>query len=290
MASSNKNMLVIGGHNGWLGHEIVTAARESGSFGRVVPSTSKLDASGEDVMYFDFFNESADSSVLDPFDIVVFAAHVEKHADEAKVARCMRWLADAVSGKKFVYVSSDGVFDGLRPGGMYTEDDPVSPRTVYGRNLVACEAVVENIPGNLIIRPSYMFGRRDGILDSRLRRAVGLARDGREQRYFTDMFKSPYPFGYVATMIVLLLETGLEGVFHVAGERMSIHDFYVRSLSALGEDVSLVVPATMPPENERPDHFLPDTSLDSSKLFRVLGLNHEMLVQNDCFEAELSSE
>lgn len=90
-------------------------------------------------------------------DTVIFAAAVETDAKAAQLAERAERFFGACAGRRVVYLSSDAVFDGLR--GNYTEDDPPSPATLYGKNLVAVEKIVrERCPDACVVRPSYLYG------------------------------------------------------------------------------------------------------------------------------------
>ena len=70
--------------------------------------------------------------------------------------------ACAATGAEMVYVSSDYVFDG-RLGRPYTEFDPTSPLSVYGRSKEAGEQLVrEALPAHYIVRTSWVQGAHGG--------------------------------------------------------------------------------------------------------------------------------
>jgi dTDP-4-dehydrorhamnose reductase len=69
-------------------------------------------------------------------------------------------LADAAAaaGIPLVHLSTDYVFDGVKPG-AYTEDDPVRPLGVYGASKAAGErAIRERLDHHVILRTSWVFG------------------------------------------------------------------------------------------------------------------------------------
>lgn len=76
------------------------------------------------------------------------------------------WLAKAAAGvgARFLHLSTDYVFDGAvaRP---YLESDAVAPLNAYGcAKLAGEQAVAEQRPRHLIVRTSWLFGARVGIL------------------------------------------------------------------------------------------------------------------------------
>ena len=69
-------------------------------------------------------------------------------------------LADACGhvGAQLVQISTDFVFDGAK-GAPYREDDPVGPLSAYGRSKRAGEEEALRLPGSLVVRASWLFGR-----------------------------------------------------------------------------------------------------------------------------------
>ncbi len=69
-------------------------------------------------------------------------------------------LADACghAGAQLVQISTDFVFDGTKES-PYREDDPVNPVSAYGRSKRAGEEEAMRLPGSLVVRASWLFGR-----------------------------------------------------------------------------------------------------------------------------------
>lgn len=118
--------------------------------------------------------------------------------------------------KKFCYLSTDHVFNGDR--GHYSELDTPCPKHVYGRTKVAAEGIAcrSRLPW-LIVRPGLVIGRspqgnkgpRDWLF-SRLRK-------GLQSHLFTDEWRTPVWAEALSEKILQLIETGQQGVFHIAG-------------------------------------------------------------------------
>lgn len=185
---------------------------------------------------------------------VVFSAAIETEPT-GQVARAMRRLVDLCGAKRFVYLSSDGIFGGEK--GRYREAAEVAPRTLYGRNLHLCEEIVRQAcKDHCIIRPSYLYGFSHGQLDLRLARTRAALLAGETVTLYDDMYKSPLGVRQVAEAVAWLSRSDFVGTVHVAGPRLSVHKFHTEAMCALGVDTAKLVAAPML------DNALPrDTSL-----------------------------
>jgi len=106
---------------------------------------------------------------LRPALIVNPAAHtaVDKAESEPDLARRLNAEAPAVLaeeaqrlGAALVHYSTDYVFDGLK-NGAYTENDTVSPQSVYGATKLEGErAIIASGCAHLIFRTSWVYGTR----------------------------------------------------------------------------------------------------------------------------------
>ena len=178
----------------------------------------------------------------------------------------MQRLLAHLKQHRFVYLSSDGIFDGAR--GNYFENETPHPKTQYGRNLLACETLIcETLHDYCIIRPSYIYGFVNGKLDGRLDSVRKRLLSNEEVVGFHDMYKSPLGVGQLARAVVDLAVSDFTGTLHVAGERMSVYDFYQQAMTALGVDTTSLVAKAMPPDPQ----LLKDTSLDVSKWTELFG-------------------
>lgn len=185
---------------------------------------------------------------------------------------------------RVIYLSSDGVFDGKK--GNYTESDSPTPMTLYGRNLHYLEEQIQNLCSDYcIIRPSYLYGYSLLQLDHRLSHVRTRLLAGEHLTYFTDMIKSPMEVNQVAEMITLLACSKYVGIVHVAGEAMSVYDFYREAMSSLGIPLERLCPVHMPADLLHPR----DTSLDITlmkKLTKIEPLSVRMALTPAQHETE----
>ncbi len=131
-------------------------------------------------------------------DIVVNpAAHtaVDKAESEAELAAAINATAPGIlaeeaakSGALFVHYSTDYVFDGSKAV-AYVEDDAANPQNVYGRTKWAGEQAVRAAnPKHLILRTSWVYGRRGGNFLLTMQR---LMRERPELKIVADQFGAP---------------------------------------------------------------------------------------------------
>jgi dTDP-4-dehydrorhamnose reductase len=123
------------------------------------------------------------------------------------------------SGARFVYVSTDYVFDGENPHG-YTEDHPVAPLNVYGVSKAAGEQLARNAcPDSLVVRGSGLFGhagssgKGGNFIETMLAKALA----GESISVVDDQVFAPTSTRDMASRILLLLEHQVPpGTYHVA--------------------------------------------------------------------------
>jgi dTDP-4-dehydrorhamnose reductase len=122
-------------------------------------------------------------------------------------------------GARFVFVSTDYVFGGDRPGG-FAEDDEVSPLNVYGVSKAAGEAAVrEAAPDSLIVRGSGLFGHAGsaGKGGNFVDNMIARARAGQQLSIVDDQIFAPTATHDMAERILLLLERRVPpGNYHAA--------------------------------------------------------------------------
>lgn len=142
-------------------------------------------------------------------------------------------------GAAFIYVSTDAVFDGTRGG--YSEVDPTSPVSEYGRSkLRGEEAVLAANPDSLVARVNF-YGWSPSGTRSLAEFFVTRLRDGLATPGFTDVVVSTLHVGYLVESLVALVAAGARGIVHVASsESTSKYDFGRRLADLFGFPADLV--------------------------------------------------
>ncbi len=188
-------------------------------------------------------------------------------------------LATACEGIPMVVCSTDLVFDGERPGGMYAEGDAIGPLNAYARSKVAMERMLAGMGSHTIIaRLPLLFGPpadkdAPGCFLSAWAEHL---RGGRELVLFTDEWRTPLSARDAARGLLACLERGTAGeTYHVAGgDRVDRYDLGERFAShAAGP---LCFDATLMRAGVQADVPMPaprakDVSLDGTRAKSDLG-------------------
>lgn len=220
---------------------------------------------------FDFWEDDP-ASLIDRYqpDVVVCAAAVEYYEHDIPRERftaAAERLVTACRDRRFIYVSSDAVFDGTT--GQYPETARPTPVSEYGHRLAVFEELVRsNCEEYCIVRPSYLYGFARDELDHRLARTRDKVQAGETVEYFTDMFKSPIVVTEAAAVISALIEESVTGVVHCGGPRMSVYEFHCEALAGLGRSTDTIVPTRIPDGMDVPR----DSSLETTRLLQTTGI------------------
>jgi dTDP-4-dehydrorhamnose reductase len=163
------------------------------------------------------------------------------------------------------FVSTDLVFDGREP--PYDEEKTVSPISRYGEQKAEAEAaMVARHDRVTVCRMPLMYGDAPAPAQSFLQPLIQGILSGKEQRLFTDEYRTPASGADAAAGIALVLFAG-EKIVHLGG-RESVSRFeFARSLAYLlgRKDANLrpLLQADMPAIAPRPKNV----SLDSRKSY-----------------------
>lgn len=126
-------------------------------------------------------------------------------------------LVRAARGARFIYLSTEYVFDGER--GNYRESDVPNPVNYYALTKLLGELVVGQYPNTLIIRTSF---KPDGPWPY--------------PAAFTDQWTSADLASVRAPQIVqAALMPKLLGVIHIGGTRKTVYDLAVRGTPTVGK-------------------------------------------------------
>lgn len=257
--------LLVTGAAGQVGRALVSAATTQGHevFGGYVSRAPDLTAAR--VVRVDKRDpESGDAAIegIRPEVVIDTGAlhHVdycEAHPEEAALVNRdgTARLAKVAhkNGSRFVFVSTDYVFDG-RTDRPYHEEDPPRPLGVYGRTKWEGEQAVRRTDGSsLIVRPSVIYSwvppsqRRFSVSQKGVNFgtwAIDELIAGRPIRIVTDQIASPTLAATLAESILKLLDLpNSSGVYHAAGATaIDRFRFTVRLAERLGLPRELVQP------------------------------------------------
>ncbi len=145
-------------------------------------------------------------------------------------------------GTRLVFVSTEYVFDGRR--GFYSEDEPPSPTTQYGRTKRDAEIEVAGLrDAGSVVRTSIVYGWPLQVHRNFVPVLIERLRSGQPYRAPTSVMRSPVYVEHLVEGIARLAEENHPGVHHVAGrDWVSMHDFAVAVATEFGLDQGLVIP------------------------------------------------
>lgn len=121
-------------------------------------------------------------------------------------------------GSRFIYASSDMVFDGEGSGAPYSEKDATEPGTLYGRTKLTGECYALAYARSLVVRLPLMYGLPEASRSPTFFESILSAlRGGEPIRLFEDELRSPLWLDDAAHACLRLALDKLTGVLHVPG-------------------------------------------------------------------------
>ena len=182
------------------------------------------------------------------------------------------WAAER--GVRVIHFSTDYVFDGKTPG-LRAEAEPAKPVNAYGRSKLAGERAVLALPGNLVLRVSWVFGpEKPSFVDQ----VIDAALAGKPLAAVADKWALPTFTEDLADWVAALLETDASGLLHACnpGDPVSWHGMALAALREMVScgalsgcpDVQALTLAELPIfRAERPRH----TAMDVTRLESLMG-------------------
>lgn len=150
-------------------------------------------------------------------------------------------LAEATRelGAHLVHISTDYVFDGQKPVPLgYTEEDPASPQSVYGKSKWDGEQLVRRAnPDHLIIRTGWLYGVHGRCFP---RAILAQALKGGPLKVVNDQFGSPTWSRTLAFQLAALVKAQIKGTVHATAHgHCSWFDFACRLIQLAGMSVEV---------------------------------------------------
>jgi dTDP-4-dehydrorhamnose reductase len=213
---------------------------------------------------------------LGPRTIFHLAAWTDVDGAEAHPAEARRLNVEAAEnvaraaaevGALVVHISTDFIFDGSKSG-LYVEDDPPAPQSVYAQTKAESESRVRLAApaSHLVIRTAWLYGgSKDFIV-----RILAAGRAGKPLRVVADQVGCPTWSEDLARAMAALVAADARGTFHACGRgEASRREEAAEALAAAGlpAQVEGVMTADMP----RPAHRPARAVLSTEKLERVAG-------------------
>ena len=235
--------ILIVGHNGMLGSDMMAAARKGGH------SVVGVDFPDIDITKIDSIRRRVETAR--PEAIVNCAAYTAVDACETNrdaafavnalgaglLAQCAQ-EAESV----FVHISTDYVFDG-RKTSPYVESDPTNPATVYGKSKLEGELLVQkNCTRAFIFRIAWLYGAGGNNFVKTIRNiARKNAAANVPLKVVNDQFGTPTYTVDVCRQTLHMLATGHFGLYHSTSEgKCSWFDFASAIVRAAQIPVTLV--------------------------------------------------
>jgi dTDP-4-dehydrorhamnose reductase len=201
-----------------------------------------------------------------------FAVNAEAVATMA--AECDR------HGARLVQISTDFVFDGVK-GEPYVETDDPGPLSAYGRGKLAGEEAALRLPGSLVVRASWLFGRGGwNFIEAILKQAE---QGKREITVVDDQRGRPTSTTDLSEAIRALLAAGATGIFHFANRGVvTWFEYAAEILSVAGRPDVRIAPTTsaaLARPAMRPSYSVLDTSKYESLIGQPIRHFREPLVE-----------
>jgi dTDP-4-dehydrorhamnose reductase len=168
---------------------------------------------------------------VDPEIVISTAAFVNlKFCEEQKEityqlhVEAVKDLANYFPIAKFVYVSTDSVFDGQR--GNYTEEDLPNPLNFYAHTKYWGEKVVLQTSAYPIILRTNLYGSKPAIGNSLAEWALKEFINGQTVNGFDNVFFNPLFIQQIAEIIIGFIMSNkiIRGIYHV-GSREAVNKF-----------------------------------------------------------------
>ena len=242
-------IVAVLGANGQLGSDILHVATGLGI------ETAPLCRKDLDVCELGAIREALER---EQFDVLINCTgyhktdEVETHATEAfRInAHAAGALASAckVRGARFVQVSTDYVFDGMRHK-PYVEEDEASPLNVYGASKLLGEKLAqrEHRDGTIIVRVASLFGvaGSSGKGGNFVETILKKGKETGEVRVVNDVTMSPTSTADAArTILSLLSKNARAGTYHVVNSGVATWYEFAREIFEGAAVTAKVTPVT----------------------------------------------
>lgn len=156
-------------------------------------------------------------------------------------------VASAKNSIRFIHISTDAVFDGMKPNaGIYTEEDTPNPLSTYAHTKLDGERAVLSANAEAAIARVNFFGWSISGTRSISEFFYNKLSAGQQCNGFTDVYFCPMFVRDLAQTLLGMLDKNLSGLYHVVGsESLNKYDYGQRIARQFGFDPGLVNPISV---------------------------------------------
>lgn len=207
---------LITGVNGQLGYDVKRELESRGYTDICAPNLEDMDITDEEIVSKVVLNYNPDVIVHCAAYTAVDKAEEDKGLCYDVNVNGTKYLVKYANevGAKFIYISTDYVFDGTKDG-IYKVDDKSCPVNYYGETKWLGEQAVREIDNHVIVRISWVFGVNGKNF---IRTMLKLAETKTELGVVSDQVGSPT---YTEDLSKLLVDMALSdriGTYHATNE------------------------------------------------------------------------
>ncbi|MBU1145340.1 MAG: dTDP-4-dehydrorhamnose reductase [Firmicutes bacterium] len=208
--------IIVTGVKGQLGYDVV----------KELESRHYTELLGIDINDLDITDQKAVNEFMDihkPNVIIHCAAYTAVDKAEDNKDLCMnvnvvgtKFLVEAakIYDAKFVYISTDYVFDGTKESSYCVTDSP-NPKSVYGESKYLGELETLKCRKYFIVRISWVFGKNGNNF---VKTILRLAKEKKSLAVVSDQFGSPTYTYDLSRLLVDMIETEKYGIYHATNE------------------------------------------------------------------------
>ncbi len=232
--------ILITGANGMVAQEVIDFCKKSDDEVLAYARTNLDISDREDV--FALFKKQNPEAVIN------CAAYTDVDASETNVERCYAANANGVENlalaakeynARFVTISTDYVFDGVKDG-FYTQRDTPNPQGVYAKSKLEGEILARNAYArSIIVRSGWIYGKSGTNFLSVMNRLLA---GGKPITAISDSYGTPTFAKDLAVRLRELADLDFPGIYHItnSGDGTSYADFARKVCALKGFDENLV--------------------------------------------------
>ena len=263
--------IVVTGVNGQLGHDVIKELKSRGYQDIIGIDVDDLDITVQNHVV-EFFKKN------NPDVIIHCAAYtaVDKAEDNKDI--CMKVNVNGTRNlveqakkydAKFIYISTDYVFDGENKLSYEVNDQP-NPQSVYGESKYLGELETLKYDKHFIVRISWVFGKNGFNF------VKTMLRLGKEKEFLNvvnDQFGSPTYTADLSRLLVDLIKTDKYGIYHGTNEGICTWYEFTKEIFALAHiniPIHPIFTSDYPTKAKRPKNsVMSKSSLDENGFKRL---------------------